>query len=100
MLNEIKGRLAGLSNPEDGRFLQKYFKTAPGQYGEGDIFRGIRVPVLRRLSREYRDIPLQLAELLLRSEHHEDRLLALLILVLKYARADEAGRGGIYQLYL
>ncbi len=100
MLDEIKSQLVSLSNSEDGLFLQRFFKTGPGEYGEGDIFRGIRVPVLRRLSKEYHDIPLELAERLLHSEHHEDRLLALLILVRKYAKADEAGKAGIYELYL
>ena len=100
MLNEIKNQLAGISNPEDSLFLRKYFKTGPGEYGEGDLFRGIRVPVLRRLSKQYRDIPLELAGQLLHSEHHEDRLLALLILVCKYAKADEAGRTDIYEIYL
>jgi 3-methyladenine DNA glycosylase AlkD len=100
MLNEIKDQLAGISNPGDSLFLQKYFKTGPGEYGEGDLFRGIRVPVLRRLSKQYRDIPLELAGQLLHSKHHEDRLLALLILVHKYARADEAGRTCIYEIYL
>ncbi len=100
MLNEIQSQLADLSNHEDGQFLQKYFKTGPGQYGEGDLFRGIRVPALRRLSRKYRDIPIELAEGLLHSAYHEDRLLALFILVLKYARADEAGKAAIYDFYI
>jgi 3-methyladenine DNA glycosylase AlkD len=100
MITGIQDRLATLSNPEDAIFLQRYFKTAPGQYGEGDIFRGIRVPELRRLSRENRAIPLEHAELLLHSLYHEDRLLALLVLVLKFVTADEAGRASIHGLYL
>ena len=100
MLDEIQSQLVSLSNPADGLFLQKYFKTGPGQYGEGDIFRGIRIPVLRRLSKQYQDIPLELAKRLLHSEHHEDRLLALLILARRYARTDEAGKTVIYEMYL
>ena len=100
MIAEIQNQLAGLSNPEDGAFLQRFFKTGPGQYGEGDLFRGIRVPVLRRLSKAHQDIPLDLAEQLLHSAYHEDRLLALLILVRKFADADETGRTAIYTLYL
>ncbi len=100
MLEEIQRQLIRLSNAEDGEFLQRFFKTGPGQYGEGDRFRGIRVPVLRRLSSAHQDIPLALAEQLLRSAYHEDRLLALLILMRKFARADAAGRAGIYTLYL
>jgi 3-methyladenine DNA glycosylase AlkD len=100
MLDEIQNQLVSLSNPEDGVFLQRFFKTGPGQYGEGDRFRGIRVPVLRRLSTTHRDIPLERAEQLLHSAYHEDRLLALLILVRKYANAGDAEQAGIYKLYL
>jgi 3-methyladenine DNA glycosylase AlkD len=100
MINEIQSQLVNLSNNEDGLFLQRFFKTGPGQYGEGDLFRGIRVPELRRLSRAHQEIPLDQAERLLHSAYHEDRLLALLILVRKYARADEAGQAAIYDLYM
>ena len=62
MLDLIQNQLASLSSAEDGIFLQKFFKTGPGQYGEGDRFRGIRVPALRRLSKVNQDIPLELAE--------------------------------------
>lgn len=100
MIDEIQSQLASLSNSEDGLFLQRFFKTGPGQYGEGDLFRGIRVPELRRLSKVHQDIPLEHVERLLHSAYHEDRLLALLILVRKYAKADEARKAGIYALYL
>ena len=100
MVKEIQARMINLSNADDARFLQRYFKTGPGQYGEGDLFRGIRLPELRKLSRLYRAIPLRNIEMLLRSGYHEDRLLALLILVLSFRGADEAGRSDIYRLYL
>lgn len=100
MLDVIQRQLAGLSNPEKGLFLQRFFKTGPGQYGEGDLFRGISVPELRRLAKAHREIPLEEAERLLHSAYHEDRLLALLILVLKYTKADEAGKACIYAIYL
>ena len=100
MLDTIQSQLASLSNAEDGAFLQRFFKTGPGQYGEGDLFRGIRVPVLRRLCKTHQDIPLALAEQMLHSAYHEDRLLSLLILIRKYGNADETGRAGIYALYL
>lgn len=100
IVDEIQSALAELSNPEDALFLQKYFKTGPGQYGEGDLFRGIRVPELRKLAKVYRRITLEQAEQLLRSACHEDRLLALLILVHKYSDADETGKTRIYESYL
>jgi 3-methyladenine DNA glycosylase AlkD len=96
----IQNKLVSLSNPGDARFLQRYFKTGPGQYGEGDIFRGIRVPVLRKLARANRDLPPEQAKQLLHSPYHEDRLLALLILVDSFSRADEEGKSAIYRLYL
>ena len=100
MLDEIQSKLAELSNPKDGQFLQRYFKTGPGQYGEGDLFRGIRVPRIRKLARTYRHIAPDQCEQLLRSAYHEDRLLALLILIDQYAGADETGKTRIYQSYL
>lgn len=100
MTGSIQKELARLSNAQDAAFLQRYFKTLPGQYGEGDRFRGIRVPVLRRLAGTHREIPLERAERLLRSPWHEDRLLALLLLVGRYGREDEAGREDVYGLYL
>ena len=100
MIAAIQLQLARLANPEDGLFLQKYFKTAPGQYGAGDLFRGVRVPALRKLACTHQGIPLQSAGELLRSPYHEDRLLALLILVLQYAGAQEPGREAIYRMYL
>lgn len=100
MIDEIQSRLVTLSNAEDALFLQRFFKTGPGQYGEGDLFRGIRVPELRKLSRAWEAIPLERAAQLLHSTYHEDRLLALLILVRKYAKADEADRAALYELYL
>ena len=100
MINEIQNQLATISNPEDALFLQRYFKTGPGQYGEGDLFRGIRVPHLRKLCVANKTLPVEQVERLLHSAYHEDRVLALLILVHKYAKADEAGRAAIYELYL
>jgi 3-methyladenine DNA glycosylase AlkD len=100
MVDEIQKQLAALGNPRDAEFLQRYFKTGPGQYGAGDKFRGIRVPVLRKLSLARRGLPLDSALRLLQSPFHEDRLLALLILVLRYAKADRAAQLAIYRAYL
>lgn len=97
---EIQKKLAKLADPRRAIASQRFFKTGPGEYGEGDIFRGIRVPVLRRLSREYQAITLPEAEQLLRSSFHEDRLLALLLWVRLYSRGDRLMRRKIYSLYL
>jgi len=79
---------------------QRFFKTAPGEYGAGDKFIGIRVPVLRKLASEFCEMPLPDAVALLQSPIHEERLIALIILVDAYERGDEAGRSEIYNLYL
>jgi 3-methyladenine DNA glycosylase AlkD len=99
-VKEIKDKLKKLGNNKRAEQSRRYFKTGPGEYGEGDIFVGIRVPELRKLSRAYRDIPLEATEILLNSPIHEERLLALLILVMKYAGSDAGEQKRIYTLYL
>jgi 3-methyladenine DNA glycosylase AlkD len=96
----ILARLRELGDPDDAAFLQRYFRTGPGEYGEGDRFLGIRVPAVRKLVRAYRGTPLDEVAALLRSEWHEARLLALLLLVDAYGRGDGATREAVYRLYL
>jgi 3-methyladenine DNA glycosylase AlkD len=97
---KIQQELESLADPRHSAILQRFFKTGPGDYGEGDRFRGIRVPVLRKLARKYRHLPRAAAESLLPSSFHEDRLLALLLLIDRYYRGDDAVRGGIHRFYL
>ena len=97
---EVLARLEQLGDAEDARFLQGYFRTGPGEYGEGDRFLGIRVPALRTLVREHRGTPLEEIAELLRSPWHEARLLAVLLLADAYARGGEQARDAIYRLYL
>jgi 3-methyladenine DNA glycosylase AlkD len=96
----IMKHLEALSNFEAARFAQRFFKTGPGEYAEGDLFRGIRVPVLRKLSVTLDDLPMPEVVLLLESAFHEDRFLALLLLMRRFARSDEPSRQRIYDLYL
>jgi 3-methyladenine DNA glycosylase AlkD len=97
---ELQSRLRSLGNPQDAAFLAGFFKTGPGQYGEGDVFIGIRVPVTRKVAREFAALPLPEVECLLHSPIHEERLAALLILVVQAAKADGKTRKAIYDLYL
>jgi 3-methyladenine DNA glycosylase AlkD len=97
---EARRRLKALANPEIAVHSAGFFKTGPGQYGEGDKFIGVRVPELRKLARDCKQLPLAEVETLLHSPIHEQRLLALLILGLTFANSDEAGRKSIYDLYL
>jgi 3-methyladenine DNA glycosylase AlkD len=93
-------QLKTLADPTHAAVLQRFFKTGPGQYGAGDRFLGIRVPVLRGQARLYQDLALPEISKLLRSEWHEERLLALFILVRQYSKADQAWREAIYRLYI
>ena len=95
-----RARLRALANPTDAAFLLRFFKTGPGEYGEGDRFLGIRVPDMRRVAREFRDLPLAQVKALLASPWHEERLMALVILGDQHARGDAATRERIYRLYL
>jgi 3-methyladenine DNA glycosylase AlkD len=97
---QLRESLRNLGDPAIAEHSQRFFKSAKGEYGEGDRFLGIRVPVLRQHAREYRDLPLKQLHQLLRSAYHEERLCALLIMVLKYARGSEAEREGLFQHYL
>ena len=92
--------MKGLGNPSRAAAVGRFFKTAPGQYGAGDRFLGISVPVVRKLSASYQDLSLRELAALLKSPWHEERLLALLILVRQYARAEPGRREQIYHLYV
>jgi 3-methyladenine DNA glycosylase AlkD len=96
----LRSRLRALADPARIPILQSFFKTGQGEYAEGDRFIGIRVPQLRQLCRECRGAGIREAAPLLRSEIHEERLFALLLLVDAFRRADEAGRKEIYDFYL
>jgi 3-methyladenine DNA glycosylase AlkD len=98
-LAEIRAQLRALANPAIAAHATRFFKTGPGEYGEGDGFLGIRVPVLRRVARERRAASVATMLALLRSPLHEERLLALLLLVAAFRRSDERGRERIYRGY-
>ena len=100
MFRQITHELAKLGDPEQAAVLRRFFKTGPGQYGEGDLFRGIKVPALRQIVKKYPDLPLADAERLLHAGHHEDRLLGLLFLVAGFEKGGAEVRSGIYRLYL
>lgn len=98
--NEISVRLRSLGDEPIAQGSQRFFKTGPGEYGEGDLFVGVRVPELRRLAREYHAVAVGEVVQLLSSAIHEERLLALLMLVRIYEKGDAATKGRIYRLYL
>ena len=99
-LADVRRELKALANPEKAAFVQGYFKTGPGEYGEGDKFLGIAVPDLRRLSRTHRATKLADLKSMLRSKWHEERALALMILAQRARRAEVDERQAIFDLYL
>ena len=99
-VKDIQKRLKKLGDKKHAAVSQRFFKTGPGEYGEGDIFIGIRVPVLRKLAKEYSDLPVEETTTLLRSRIHEERLLALLLLVGSFSKGADAEKTSIYEIYL
>jgi 3-methyladenine DNA glycosylase AlkD len=97
---DIKRRLRTRADASRVPVLQSFFKTGPGQYGEGDEFIGVTVPALRETCRECRGASLGEIRELLGSPVHEDRLLALLLLVDAFVRGGFSERHAIYGFYL
>ncbi len=77
-----------------------FFKTGPGQYGEGDIFWGVTVPEQRAIAKQFMQLPLEQLQILLNNKIHEQRLTALLILTYQFAKANETEQKKIYAFYL
>ena len=96
----IQKHLRQFASKEKAKLLQGFFKTGPGQYGEGDIFLGVMVPNIRRTVKAFADAPLAEVLTLLRSPYHEERLLALLLMVRTFEKGDDGTRKRIYTLYL
>lgn len=99
-LHDIRSKLQKLGNKQKARVLQRFFKTGTGEYGEGDIFLGVRVPEVRKLAKEYKDIRISDVRNLMEAPIHEERLLALLIFVIKYSQGNDLVKRRVYELYL
>lgn len=99
-LAAIRAELRALASPATATILQRFFKTGPGQYGEGDVFLGIKVPPLRALARKHPEADLATIAALLDSRYHEERLCALLLLMQFFPAAGAAGQQAAYDLYL
>jgi len=96
----IERRLRALGDRDRARHSLRFFRTGPGEYGEGDRFLGLTVPDIRAVAREAKDSSLDTLEQLLQSPWHEVRLLALVVLVEQHRRGDAVLREAIHQLYL
>jgi 3-methyladenine DNA glycosylase AlkD len=101
ILKSLIREMDSLGNPAQAKILAGFFKTGKGQYGEGDVFLGIKVPVLRAMVKKYSDLPRQDVLSLLRGKFHEYRLVALLILVRQYEKSkDIRVREQVFKDYL
>ena len=96
----ITSELQALSNAEKREIFPKFFKAGKGEYGEGDRFLGVTVPNIRAIAKQYKNISLNEIRELMQSEWHEVRLCALLIMVEKSKKKDEALRQQLFDLYL
>ncbi len=97
---QILSELKNLGDPSRAQHSQRFFKTGRGEYGEGDVFLGIKVPVLRALAKRFKQSTRQDALELLVSEYHEARLTALFLLVQVYSKSEQAEKQQIYEDYL
>lgn len=98
-MTTIQADLQALHNPTKAKVLAGFFKTGPGEYGEGDIFLGITVPQQRTVAKKYQDLPFPHIQELLQSPIHEFRFTALIILVNQYEKADNKTKKKIIQFY-
>ena len=96
-LQKLKSEIRKEANPEKAAHLQRFFKTGPGQYGEGDIFLGLTNPQSHSLVKKYSSLELKDVQSLLNSKIHEERLIALLILVKQFKKTKSKE---IFDLYL
>ncbi|HSW81110.1 MAG TPA: DNA alkylation repair protein [Candidatus Saccharimonas sp.] len=98
--NDVLKALKAAANADDAIFLQRFFKTGKGQYGEGDVFIGARMPALRIVCKKYTDLPHAEIQKLFDSDIHECRMAAAVILAYQYPKTDLPGKKAIFDLYV
>jgi 3-methyladenine DNA glycosylase AlkD len=96
----IRRQLKASSDPKTAAGMQKFFKTGPGEYSEGDVFMGIKVPPQRMVAKANVGLPTEQVPKLLASRIHEERSVALMIWVMQFRKGDDVKRKQIYDLYL
>ena len=97
---EVRRELKKLADPTKAQVMQRFFKTGPGQYSEGDVFIGVAVPDSKEIAKKFGDLALVEIKELLYSGVHEERIVALLILVKRYGRALAGEKEEIFEFYL
>lgn len=99
-LIELRKKIKSLGSPEVSKTMKWFFKTGKGDYGEGDVFAGLKVPTQRKLASEFRDLSFVDLKVLLNSPVHEERLISLFILIDKFAKSTEKEQQVIFKFYL
>lgn len=100
MLEDLQKETKKFADKTRAKNLQRFFKTGKGEYGEGDIFYGLTNPICHKIAKQFKDLSLSETEKLLHSKIHEERLIALLVLVNKFSKDDDIQKTKIYNLYL
>lgn len=98
--HEVKKELEKNIRQDKAVFFPKFFKTNKGEYGEGDVFIGVTVPLQRQIAKKYKFLPLHEVEILLKSAVHEHRLTALLILIIQFIKSNDAAREALFRFYV
>ena len=99
-LKSLRETLKKQANPEQAKIYLRFFKTGKGEYGEGDKFVGVKVPVSRKIAKQFKDLSLAEIQALLNSKIHEERLIALFILIEQYRKGNTAEKKYIFNFYL
>ena len=97
---DVRKELQSMADPDKAAILQRFFKTGPGEYGEGDVFIGVMVPQSRQVAKKFSQLPLGEVRKLLYSRIHEEQLVALLILAWRYGTASSREKEDIVKFYL
>jgi hypothetical protein len=98
--DDVKKALRKHADPKKARLLQGFFKTGPGEYGEGDVFIGVMVPQTRAVAHRFLDLPFREIAKLMASKVHEERLAAILMLVERYKKGNDEEKKLIVRRYL
>lgn len=96
----LQKTLRDMADPAIAEHSARFFKTGKGDYAEGDLFLGVRVSPIRALAKQYKTLPLEDTLKILSSKYHEERLLAVILMVNSFAKADKALKSDIYTAYL
>ncbi|GAB3503383.1 DNA alkylation repair protein [Spirosoma knui] len=97
---DVKNALLALAQPERATFAARFFKTKPGQYGEGDQFLGLSMPQQHNIAKQFLNLPVEETERLLHDPYHECRMTALQIWVYQTKKAAQAQQTTIFEQYL